>query len=69
LRIFNKIIYRKDREMAENRYKEYHMKTSVENHSTAAWASVSGRKDVSGVNLPDEMQIMAAKEYVDENQK
>jgi hypothetical protein len=55
--------------MAENKYKEFHMRTPVENHATAAWANRDALKDVSGVNLPDEMQVMNAKEYVDENQK
>ena len=55
--------------MAENRYKEFHMKTPVENHATAAWADTESRKDVSGVHIPDEAQVMSAKEYVDENHK
>ncbi|HVI39889.1 MAG TPA: DUF3787 domain-containing protein [Anaerovoracaceae bacterium] len=55
--------------MAENKYKEFHMRTPVENHATAAWANMDSLKDVSGVNIPDEMQVMNAKEYVDENQK
>lgn len=55
--------------MAENKYKEFHMRTPVENHSTAAWASTEKSKDVSAVNIPDEIQVMNAKEYVDENQK
>lgn len=55
--------------MAENKYKEYHMRTPVENHATAAWANSKKCKDISGVNLPDEMQVMNAKEYVDENHK
>jgi len=55
--------------MAENKYKEFHMRTPVENQATAAWAGRETRKDVSGVNIPDEMQVMNAKEYVDENEK
>ena len=55
--------------MAENKYKEFHMRTPVENHATAAWANMDSLKDVSRVNIPDEMQVMNAKEYVDENQK
>jgi hypothetical protein len=57
------------KKMAENKYKEFHMRTLVENHATAAWASTEEQKDVSGVNIPDEIQVMNAKEYVDENQK
>lgn len=55
--------------MAENKYKESHMKVPVENHATAAWADRNDLKDVSGVNIPDEMKVMDAKEYVDENHK
>lgn len=55
--------------MSENKYKLYHMRTPVENHSTAAWADCGRMKDVSGVNIPSEMQVMEAKEYVDENHK
>ncbi len=55
--------------MGENKYKEYHMKTPVENHATAAWASSEQLKDFSGVNIPDEFQVMEAKDYVDENHK
>ena len=55
--------------MADNRYKESHMRTPVENHATAAWADTDSLKDLSGVNIPDEMQVISAKEYVDENHK
>ena len=55
--------------MAKNKYKEKHMSTPVENHDTAAWANVNEIKPVSHVNIPDEVQIRNAKEYVDTNQK
>lgn len=55
--------------MAENKYKEFHMRTPVENQATAAWANWECLKDISGVNIPDISQVMNAKEYVDENQK
>ena len=55
--------------MAENRYKETHRKTPMENHATAAWANIADIKDVSEVTLPDELQVIHAKEYVDENHK
>ena len=55
--------------MAENKYKEFHMRTPVENQATAAWANRETLKDDSGVNIPDEMQVINAKEFVDENQK
>jgi hypothetical protein len=55
--------------MAENRYKEFHMRIPVENHATAAWADRETLKEVSRVNLPDENLVAEAKEYVDENHK
>lgn len=55
--------------MSENRYKESHIKTPVENHATAAWADSERLKEVSRVNMPAEAQVMEAKEYVDENHK
>lgn len=55
--------------MAENRYKEFHRMTPVENHTTAAWANIDHLDDISGVNFPDEMQVINAKEFVEENEK
>lgn len=55
--------------MVENRYKEKHMGIPIENHDTAAWANAKEHKPVSKVNMPDEIQIINAKEYVDENKK
>lgn len=55
--------------MAENKYKEHHMRTPVENHATAAWANMERVDEESGVNIPSEMQVINAKEFVDENEK
>lgn len=55
--------------MAENKYKGKHMQMPVERHDTAAWANINKMKPVSNVNIPDEVQIRNAKEYVDTNQK
>jgi hypothetical protein len=55
--------------MAKNKYKEKFMAKPVENHDTAAWANQSAFKAVSKVYLPNEEQIINAKEYVDTNQK
>lgn len=52
-----------------NRYKEFHMETPVENQATAAWASMDRLDEESGVNYPDELQVINAKEFVEENQK
>jgi len=56
-------------DMADNKYKESHMRVPIENHATAAWANINELKPDSGVNIPDELQIYDAKEYVDENHK
>lgn len=55
--------------MSENNGKSSRARTPVENHATAAWANCESRKDLSGVNIPNEMLVMEAKEYVDENHK
>lgn len=55
--------------MADNKFKENHTRMSVENHGTAAWANTSDLKPDSNVNIPDEFQVMNAKEHVDENHK
>lgn len=55
--------------MAKNKCKDQNMNIPVENHDTAAWANISKVKAVSKVNIPDEVQIRNAKEYVDTNQK
>ena len=55
--------------MADNKYKEKNMAMPVENNATAAWANQSEMKPVSHVNIPDEIQVRNAKEYVDTNEK
>jgi hypothetical protein len=55
--------------MAKNKYKEKHMGVPVENHDTAAWANINETKAASKVNIPAEVQVRNAKEYVDSNQK
>lgn len=55
--------------MAKNKFKEKNMAKPIENHDTAAWANQSNFKAVSKVNIPDEIQVRNAKEYVDSNQK
>ena len=55
--------------MAKNKYKEKHQGTPIENNDTAAWANTNKMKPVSQVNIPDEVQVRNAKEYVDTNQK
>ncbi|MFZ5987341.1 MAG: CDIF630_02480 family spore surface protein [Bacillota bacterium] len=55
--------------MAKNKFKGRFMAMPVEKNDTAAWANIEETKPVSNVNIPDEVQIRNAKEYVDTNQK
>ncbi|HHW30653.1 MAG TPA: DUF3787 domain-containing protein [Clostridiaceae bacterium] len=55
--------------MSENKYKSKNNRMPIEKHDTAAWANICKMKPVSNVNIPDEVQIRNAKEYVDSNQK
>lgn len=41
----------------------------IENHKTASWANIGRIKEISRVAMPEEFQMMDAKEYVDENEK
>lgn len=49
--------------------KEKNMSLPYEKHNTAAWANIYKTKPVSGVTIPDEFEVMNAKEWVDSNQK
>jgi hypothetical protein len=55
--------------MAENKFKKRFMGMPIEKHDTAAWANISETKPVSQVTVPDETQVMNAKDHVDSNQK
>lgn len=55
--------------MAENNTKQKDMSKPIESHDTAAWADIESRYPVSNVAKPSEMQVINAKEYVDENEK
>lgn len=55
--------------MAENKYKEFARSSTVHSQATAAIADIAEKAPDSGVGIPDEMQIIAAKEFVDENEK
>lgn len=55
--------------MAKNDLKQRFMGIPVESHDTAAWANMENTKPVSNVNLPSEVEIRNAKEYVDTNEK
>jgi len=41
----------------------------IENHKTAAWASIEKMKKHSNVAIPAEDQVIHAKEHVDRNEK
>lgn len=55
--------------MTKNKSKEKRMKRAVEHHDTAAWADTHDMKPISKVNIPGEVHVRDAKEYVDSNQK
>jgi hypothetical protein len=50
-------------------YKEKFMAIPIENHETAAWANIEKTKPLSNVSIPNEIEVINAKEYVDENEK
>ena len=41
----------------------------IENHKTAAWADIEKTKQHSKVTIPQEDQVIHAKEHVDRNEK
>ncbi|MGD9678539.1 MAG: DUF3787 domain-containing protein [Vulcanibacillus sp.] len=55
--------------MTRNNYKGKNLKTPIENNETAAWASTEKNKQISNVHIPDEIQVLNAKDYVDSNKK
>lgn len=55
--------------MTENKWKEYHMKTPIEKHDTAAWANIEKTKPLSNVAIPSELEVDNAKDWVDSNEK
>lgn len=55
--------------MAESNFKNKELKTPIEKQETAAWADKEKRKTMSNVNIPSDMQVINAKEYVDDNEK
>lgn len=55
--------------MAKNKTKQKHMAKPIEEHNTAAWASIHSLKPESRVPIPSEVQVKNAKEWVDSNQK
>lgn len=50
-------------------YKDKFMMIPIEEHDTAAWANIGKLKPISNVNIPSEVEVMNAKEWVDSNQK
>lgn len=55
--------------MSKYRLKEKDMAIPIEKHDTAAWANIEKTKAKSNVNIPSELQVRNAKEYVDSNEK
>jgi hypothetical protein len=52
-----------------NKFKEKFVAMPIEKHEAAAWANEESMQPVSNVNIPSEVQVRNAKEYVDTNQK
>ncbi|EKQ56753.1 MULTISPECIES: DUF3787 domain-containing protein [unclassified Clostridium] len=52
-----------------NRFKEKFLGMPIEKHDAAAWANMEDSQPISNVNIPSEIQVRNAKEYVDTNQK
>ena len=52
-----------------NKSKEHYMKQPIEKHDTAAWANIEKTKPVSNVAIPNEAEVIYAKEWVEENEK
>jgi len=50
-------------------YKKKAHKKPVENHKTAAWSNIEMSNELSNISHPNLLQIVNAKEYVDENEK
>ncbi|WZL73183.1 DUF3787 domain-containing protein [Clostridiaceae bacterium 35-E11] len=55
--------------MAKNKIKQKNMSKPVENHQTAAWSNIEELKPESRVFIPNETEVINAKEWVDKNQK
>lgn len=53
----------------KNGFKEKFFTMPIEKHDSAAWANMEDAEPVSNVNIPSEIQVSNAKEYVDTNQK
>ncbi|EHJ01626.1 hypothetical protein CDLVIII_5135 [Clostridium sp. DL-VIII] len=52
-----------------NKFKEKFAAMPIEKHEAAAWANEENTQPVSNVNIPSEIQVGNAKDYVDTNQK
>lgn len=55
--------------MKSNETKEHFMAVPIEKHDTAAWGDIHKQKPISKVAIPNEVEVINAKEWVDSNQK
>ena len=55
--------------MAYSKRREGFIKLPTEKHTTASWANNSTQKRITEVNIPDEIEVRNAKEWVDTNEK
>lgn len=55
--------------MGKNKANNQKRRRPIENHETAAWANCEFEQNHSQVSIPSELEVIHAKEYVDENKK
>lgn len=55
--------------MNNDNKKETQMGTPLEKHDTASWANIDEMKSVSNVPIPNDIEVLLAKEWVDDNEK
>ncbi len=55
--------------MNKNKLKYRKVSLPIESHQTAAWANINNVKQLSKVPVPSLLEVINAKEWVEENQK
>jgi len=55
--------------MKKNNYKKNFSSNNLGKQDTASWANIEKQKPLSNVGIPNETEVINAKEYVDSNEK
>jgi hypothetical protein len=55
--------------MKKNNYKKIFSSNNLGKQDTASWANIEKQKPLSNVGIPNETEVINAKEYVDSNEK